>query len=412
MGRSLNKLSARAVETETKRGLHGDGGGLWLQVSPSETKSWVFRFTLRGTSRTMGFGPYPDVSLAEAREKATDGRAKLREWIDPIEARKRERQRMALESAKGMSFAACAEAYIEGHEAGWRNPKHVSQWRNTIATYASPVFGALPVQDVDTGLVMKVLEPLWRSKPETASRLRGRLERVLDWATVRQYREGENPARWRGHLSALLPARSKVRAVEHHPALPYDRIGEFIAEVRALDSTSARALEFLIMTAGRTSEVIEARWTEIDSAKRVWTVPGVRMKAGKEHRVPLSDAAMAVLETQRRNAMNEFVFPGARPGCPLSNMALLQLLRRMDRDDVTAHGFRSTFRDWAAERTGFPREVAEMALGHAIGDKVEAAYRRGDLFKKRRKLMEAWAKFCSEVPAESGDTVVPFGKGA
>jgi integrase len=303
-----------------------------------------------------------------------------------------------------MTFREGAETYIAAHKAGWKNPKHAAQWPATLATYVYPVFGDLPVQAIDTGLVMKALEPIWTAKPETATRVRGRIESVIDWATARGYRQGENPARWRGHLENLFPKKSKVRRVEHHPALPYDEIGAFTASLRGQGGIGARALEFLILTAARTGEVIGARWDEFDLAQKVWTVPAERMKAGKEHRVPLSAPALAIVEAMRETRESEFVFPGGKRGKPLSNMAMLKLLKRMGRDDLTAHGFRSSFRDWAAESTGFPSEVVEMALAHMVGDKVEAAYRRGDLFAKRRQLMEAWARYC-EARRVSGDVV-------
>jgi integrase len=308
-----------------------------------------------------------------------------------------------------MTFKACAEAYMAAHQAGWRNPKHRAQWTATLNTYVYSHFGDLPVQAVDVGLVMKAVEPIWTEKPETASRVRGRIEAVLDWATARGYRKGENPARWRGHLENLLPARSKVRRVEHHAALPYQEIGGFMAALCTQESVAARAFEFLILTAARTGEVIGARWDEFDLGERLWTVPGERMKAGREHRVPLS--ARAVEITQEMKAQQQdgqaFVFPGAKGGA-LSNMALLMTLRRMGHADLTAHGFRSTFRDWAAERTNFPAEVAEMALAHTVSDKVEAAYRRGDLFQKRRQITEAWARFCSTA-ALAGAKVLAIG---
>jgi integrase len=304
--------------------------------------------------------------------------------IDPIEARRAQREQKSLDAAKSMTFDACAAAYIDAHKAGWRNEKHFDQWSNTLNTYAGPVFGSLPVQAVDVGLVMKALEPIWQTKSETASRVRGRIESVLDWATVRGYRKGDNPARWRGHLDKLLPPRSKVRKVEHHPARPHDELANFVAMLRRQEGIASRALEFLILTATRTGEVIGARWDEIDLGEKVWVVPAARMKAGREHRVPLSAAAVAILEQMQEVREGDFVFPGGKRGKPLSNMAMLAVLKRIDRGDLTNHGFRSSFRDWAAERTNFPREVAEMALAHTVGDKVEAAYRRGDLFQKRR----------------------------
>jgi integrase len=326
--------------------------------------------------------------------------------IDPIEARSAERSDRKLEAARAMTFDACAAAYIDAHKSAWHNAEHRDQWRNTLNSYASPIFGSQPVQAVDVGLVMKAVEPVWNTKPETASRLRGRIEAVLDWATVRGYRKGENPARWRGHLDKLLPARGKVRKVEHHPALPYLQLPVFISDLRAQEGVAAQALEFLILTAARTGEVIGARWDEVDLSDRVWVVPAARMKARREHRVPLAAEAVSILEHLQQARESDFVFPGGKKAQPLSNMAMLALLRRMGRGDLTAHGFRSSFRDWAAERTSFPREVAEMALAHSVGDKVEAAYRRGDLFAKRRQLTEAWARFCraTQAPAK----VVPI----
>lgn len=389
--------------------MHADGGGLYLQVTASGARTWVYRFMLHGRAREMGLGPLHIVSLAEAREKARECRKLRHEGIDPIEARRARLSDERLAAATAMTFRECAEAYIAAHKAGWRNPKHAAQWPSTLETYVYTVCGSLPVQGVDVGLVMKVLEPIWQTKPETASRVRGRVETVLDWATARGYRKGENPARWRGHLDKLLPARAKVRKVEHHRALPYAEMGGFIADLREQEGVAARALEFLILTATRTGEVIGARWEEFDIGEKLWTVPGVRMKAGKEHRVPLSGRALAIMDEMKAARVNEheFVFPGGKPRKPLSNMAMLKVLQRMGRKDLTAHGFRSSFRDWAAERTGFPHEVAEMALAHAVGDKVEAAYRRGDLFQKRRQLMDAWAKHCEAQPRGKVIPMVP-----
>jgi integrase len=402
MARSLNRLSAVAVRGLTRKGYYHDGGGLYLQVTANGAKSWIYRFMLDGRPREMGLGPANSIPLAEARQRTAEYRRMRADGIDPIAARKTEQDRKKLDAAKAVTFDACAARYIEAHESRWRNAKHRDQWRNTLSTYASPVLGSLPVQAVDVGLVMKALEPIWQTKPETANRLRGRIEAVLDWARVRGYRQGENPARWRGHLDKLLPARSKIRDVEHHAALPYDEIGDFLAALRGQEAIAAWALEFLILTAARTGELIGARWEEVDFDEKVWTVPATRMKSGREHRVPLVPAAVAVLEKMKECRESEFVFPGGKRGRPLSNMAMLKLLGRMGRGDLTAHGFRSTFRDWAAERTNFPREVAEAALAHTLGDKVEAAYRRGDLFQKRRQLMDAWARFCSTAksPAE------------
>jgi integrase len=394
MARKLNRLAAVEVRGIDKKGMHHDGGGLYLQVSASGAKSWIFRFTLDGRAREMGLGPVHAIPLAEARKRAAECRRMRLDGIDPIKARSEHRSWKKLEAAKGITFAACAAAYLDAHQDAWRNALHRKQWRTTLNNYAGPVFGSLPVQEVDLTLVMKALEPIWRTKCETASRVRGRIEAVLDWATVRGYRTGENPARWRGHLDKLLPARAKIQKVQHHPALPYDELAGFMERLRGEDGIAARALEFLILTAARTGEIIGARWDEVDLEEKIWTVPGERMKAGREHRVPLSAAALAILKRMKETRESDFVFPGGKKGMPLSNMAMLAVLKRMGRDDLTAHGFRSTFRDWAAECTDFRSEVVEMALAHAIENKVEAAYRRGDLFQKRRQLMEAWAQFC------------------
>jgi integrase len=392
-------LTARQVETLKKPGLFADGGGLYLQRTASGAKSWVFRFQISGCRRDMGLGSADIFSLADAREKARAARRLVAEGTDPIDSRQAERAARAVGAAKTMSFKECADAYIRAHQSGWRNAKHATQWGATLTTYVYPVFGSLPVGAVDVGLVMKAIEPIWSTKPETASRVRGRIEAILDWATVRQYRSGENPARWRGHLENLLPKKTKVRAVEHHAALPYVELAAFMVELRQQEGIAASALEFAILTAARTGEVLGACWEEIKMAERLWVIPGDRMKGRREHRVPLSGAAMAIVEKMAGLRMSDFVFPGAAAGRPLSNMALLMTLRRMKRDDLTAHGFRSTFSDWCAERTAFPAEVREMALAHAVGDKVEAAYRRGDLFDKRRQIMDAWARFVNGTEA-------------
>jgi integrase len=388
-------------------GLHAAGGapGLYLQVTAGAGRSWVYRYQRAGKRRDMGLGPLDAVSLAEARYRAQEARKLVLEGKDPIESRRLARMASELDAAKAMSFRQCAEAYIAAHRAGWRNPVHAKQWPSTLEMYVYPVFGALPVGAVDVGLVMKAIEPIWEPKPETASRVRGRIESILDWATARGYRRGENPARWRGHLENLLPKKTKVRRVEHHAALPYAEIAAFVAALRDQEGIAARALEFAILTCARTGEVIGARWGEINIAERLWTIPAARMKAGKEHRVPLSDAAMAIVEKLAAIRTGDYLLPGASVGRPLSNMAMLALLRRMGRADLTVHGFRSAFADWCAERTNFLGEVREMALAHAVGDKVEAAYRRGDLFAKRRQLAEAWARYCTNAPVAA---VVPL----
>jgi integrase len=403
MARVIGKLKALDVSRAKAPGYYGDGGGLYLLIGPTGAKSWIFRFRKAGRLREMGLGPLHTIGLADAREKARECRRLRLEGQDPIEIRRAKRLEDMLDAAKAMTFKACAERYIAAHEAGWRNPKHAAQWPSTLQTYVYPVMGALPVHAVDVSLVMKVLDPIWSTKPETASRVRGRIESVLDWATARGYRQGENPARWKGHLENLLPKKSKVRRVEHHAALPHVELAEFMVELRQQEGVAARALEFAILTAARTGEVLGARWSEIDFKARLWTVPADRMKTGKKHRVPLSDAAVAVLEGMEAIREGDFVFPGGRARRPLSNRSMWTTLRRMQRGDLTAHGFRSSFSDWCSERTHFPAEVREMALAHTVGDTVEAAYRRGDLFEKRRQVMDAWASFATAAP--SGNVV-------
>ena len=386
------KLTAIGVEKLREPGRYGDGGGLWLQVRTSG-KSWLFRYTRKGVARHLGLGSARDVSLAEARTKAAECRKRLLLGIDPLEARRAAQAQAQFEIANATSFRECAERYIVSQETAWRNAKHRQQWRNTLATYAYPLLGQAAVSAVDTGLIMKVLDPIWTEKPETASRVRGRIESVLDWAKARDYRQGDNPARWRGHLDKLLPSRRRVANVRHHAALPYPEIPAFMEQLRARVGVSARALELLILTSTRTSEAIKARWIEFDFGTKSWVIPAERMKAGHDYRVPLSDRAMALL--QELPSETEFVFPGGRAMTGhLSNMALLSLLRRMGRTDLTSHGFRSSFRDWAAERTTYPNHIVEMALAHTIGNKVEAAYRRGDLLAKRSHLMQDWAQYC------------------
>jgi integrase len=405
----MAKLTALAVKRVQVRGMHGDGNGLYLQVARGGTKSWVLRYKVAGQSRHLGLGPLHAVSLAEARARAADARRLLVDGLDPIETKRRARTAAQLEAARLMTFDQCAAAYVQAHRPGWRSDKHAAQWPATIKAYASPMFGALPVQAVDTSLVMKAIEPIWARKPETANRLRGRIESVLDWAKARGFRAGENPARWKGHLDQLLPARSKVRRVEHHAALPYREIGSFMADLRQQDMVAARALELAILTASRTSEVLNATWDEIDFVNKIWAIPGARMKSGKDHKIPLSAPAIAILESMQATRKGVFVFPGRKGYRPLSNMAFLMLLRRMGHDDLTAHGFRSSFRDWCAEQTNFPSEVAEAALAHVVSDKVVRAYRRTDFFDRRRQVMEAWARYCN-TPAVTGDVIPLHGR--
>ena len=425
MGRGIERLTALTVTRARQPGLYADGGHLYLQVTRRRrkdrahqahrsdvTKSWVFRFALKGHTRDMGLGSLHSVSLSQARAKARSARELLADGIDPIEAKRAAHEQALLDSGKALTFSEATSRFITGRRAAWRSTKHAAQWQSTLERYAYPVIGPLPVHVVDTTLVLKVLEPIWAVKPETASRLRGRIESVLNWATVRGYRKGDNPAQWRGHLDKALPPLAEVRKVEHHAALAYADMPDFMQALRQLDGTPARALEFTILTAARTGETIGAKWSEVDLRQGTWTIPGARMKAGEEHRVPLSPRAVAILEQikapsadmAKSDQADTFVFPSARRGKPLPKMTFLLLLERMGRSDLTTHGFRSTFRDWAAETTNYPREVAEMALAHIIGDKTEAAYRRGDLFQKRRQLMDAWARHCATVKS-MGDVV-------
>jgi len=404
MARATGRLTALKVEKAKEPGMYGDGGGLYLRVTDTGAKNWILRFMLDRRPRWMGLGPLALYGLQDARARALDARRKRHDGIDPIEARRAARARQRLDAAKAITFKQCAEAYIDSHRAGWRNDKHKYQWPATLSAYAYPVIGALPVQAVDTGLVLKVLQPIWTTKPETAGRVRQRMESILDFAKVCGYRDGENPARWRGHLDKLLPARSRVREVEHLAALPYAELPPFLASLRTREAVAARALEFLILTGARTGEVIGARWNEIDLLGKTWTAPAARMKAHREHRVPLSARAVAILDEMQaaRHGDNPdaFVFAGPKPGKPLSNMAFLMLLRRMGLGNLTVHGFRATFKTWASERTSFQNEIAEAALAHVIGDKVEQAYRRTDLFEKRRRLMQQWATFCTTAPTQ------------
>lgn len=389
--RTINRLSAQAVSRQAKPGVYADGGGLYLQVTQAGVKSWLFRYMRQGKARGMGLGPLHTVSLAEARVKALECRKLLLDGIDPLAEKETKRASQMAVDANRMTFMEAATAYIAAHRAGWKNAKHAAQWESTLTTYVEPVVGKTALDSIDTALVMRVLEPIWTTKTETATRVRGRIESVLDWATVRGYRKGDNPARWKGHLDHLLPKRSKVQKVEHHAALPYTDAPAFMTALRKMDGMAALAFEFLILTATRTSETLNARWDEIDMENCLWTIPAERMKAEKEHRVPLSSAAMEILTPLQACAESEYVFPGQRGSKPLSNMVFLQLLKRMERTDITPHGFRSTFRDWVGETTQYPREVAEAALAHIVKNKAEAAYARGDLFNKRARMMQDWA---------------------
>jgi integrase len=411
----VNALTPLTVKN-AKPGRYADGGGLYLLVKPTGARSWLYRATIAGKVRDIGLGAAGPggVSLADARDLARDKAREAAAGVIPVsDRRKRASEAKAAAQAEKIArstFRQVAEAHISLHEDSWRNEKHRAQWTATLTAYAYPHFGDIPVADVGTEHVLAALQPIWKDKPETAARVRGRIENILDAAKAQGLRSGENPARWRGHLDHILPKRTRLSR-GHHAALPYADLPAFMASLADREAIAARALEFTILTAARSGETLGATWAEIDLDAALWTIPAIRMKAGKEHRVPLSPAALVILHTikplhTRPDDMTVPVFPGQRGG-PLSVMAMTMILRRMKREDITVHGFRSAFRDWAAESTSFAHEVCEMALAHVIGNKAEAAYRRGDLFDKRRKLMEAWASYCTTAPA-AGAKVTPI----
>ena len=414
-------LGALEISRRTEPGLHFVGGvaGLALQLSKTGAQSWILRAMVGGKRRDIGLGGYPDVTLADARRLAREKREMIRAGIDPVKDRKAAHSKLIAERISGILFTEAATQYIAAHGVGWKNAKHSQQWRNTLETYAYPVIGKICVKDIETSHLTQILEPIWTTKPETASRVRNRIELVLDWATARGFRKGENPARWKGHLNNLMPEKSRVKTVRHFPALPYSQVGAFMAALRKVEGMGARALEFTILTAARSGEVRGATLNEIDIKGKVWTVPDARMKAGKEHRIPLPESAIKLLQELPSMAGSNLVFPNTK-GNPLSDMALTAVLRRMQGGEkprwtdaagqlITAHGFRSTFRDWAGETTAYPREVIEHALAHKLKDKAEAAYQRGTLFDKRRRLMDDWSAYCSSLLTESG-TVVAINK--
>ena len=410
MARQQNRLTALQVTKLSKPGLYGDGGGLTLQITPAGVKSWLHRYMIDGKSFAMGLGPTHTVDLAEARRKALEGRRLLLDGVNPLLARNQQQVAAKLAETNMMTFDQCAEAYIQAQKPSWKNAKHAKQWSSTLKTYASPVFGAAPVADVDTGLVVKCLAPIWESKTETATRVRGRIESVLGWATTSGYRTGENPARWKGHLENLLATISKVRRTKNHPALPWQQAGAFVHALRAREGVAALALEFLVLTACRSGEVRGALWAEFDLDGRLWTIPAARMKGAREHQIPLSDPAVRILAALPKDS--DIVFPGTK-GQALSDMSLTAVVRRMggrhdwvdaDGARVTVHGFRTTFRMWAAEMTNYPREVAEHSLAHQLPDAVERAYQRGSQFTKRTSLMSDWAVYCSTLKTEATAT--------
>lgn len=397
MARTLHKLTdIKAQSRKLKPGRHSDGGGLYLNVTLSGSRSWLFMWVIAGKRREMGLGSYPAVSLGAARKRAVELREAIAEGRDPLVERQKSSEPV---------FADCAAMFLESMEGQWRNEKHRAQWRMTLDTYCRPISGKL-VSQIGIEDLLQVLTPIWQEKHETASRLRGRIERVLDYARARGWRTGENPALWRGHLKSILPARQKLKR-GHHAAMPYSQVPAFFErlEANAPEAMAARALQFLILTAARSGEVLEAVWDEFDLEQGIWTIPAHRMKAGREHRVPLTAKALAILQPLGETRLSDYVFPGLRPGRPLSGMAMAMLMRRMKEDQYTVHGFRSAFRDWAGEETAFPREIAEAALAHTIGDATERAYRRGDALEKRRKLMQAWVEYLATNP---GSNVIGF----
>lgn len=400
MGRELNRLNTLKIQKFLSDGYYHDGDGLYLQVKKSKNKSWIFRYTLNGKTREMGLGSFKYVTLAEARQKRTELKKQLINHIDPLEERKKEILNKLSIASKKIDFETCAKMYINSQKVAWKNPKHIQQWENSLTNYAYDVIGKMPVDTIEHSHIMKILDPIWTTKTETASRVRNRIELILSWATVRNFRSGENPARWRGYLDQLLPKRSLVQKVKHMEALPYALLGNFMNKLRVANGIAPIALQFLILTATRTSEVIGAKWSEIDFENKIWTIPASRMKAKKEHKIPLSDGALNLLKKIERKDLIDLIFKNERSGKELSSSALLAVIDRFELE-VTSHGFRSTFRDWCSEETNHPRDVAESALAHTLENKVEAAYRRGDFFQKRRILMEDWSKYCYDNASEN-----------
>ncbi len=399
MARALHKLTDRQVRNATAKGRLSDGGGLYLRVTPSPdsvSRSWSFVWTRDGRKTELAIGPYPAISLSDAREIAAGYRSTVAKGGNPAEEKATEAE---------PTFAECVDLFLASMEGGWSNAKHRSQWRMTLGDEYCRKIRDKRVSEIALSDVLAVLRPIWAEKPETASRLRGRIERVLNYAKVHGHRDGENPAQWRGNLDAILPKQKKRATVKHHAAMAYADVPAFMAQLGTRHALAADALAFLILTAARTGEVINAAWDEIDFDARVWTVPAERMKMRKEHAVPLTDEALAILRPLHDARVSQWIFPGTSPKKPMSNMAMNQLLKRMDRDSITVHGFRSSFRDWAGDETSFPREIAEGCLAHAVGDETERAYRRRDAIEKRRKLLEAWAQFCA---GQSGAKVVPL----
>lgn len=415
MAKNISKLTALQVKQTNTTGWYADGNGLYLQVSKTGSKSWVFRYQTSGKERRCGLGSYPTISLLDARENAGECRKLRIKGIDPIDKKRQIEREKQLDEAKKFTFKECATAYIDSHKAGWKSEKHCSQWTNTLTTYAYPIIGDLPVQEVDTALVMNILEPIWYTKTETATRVRSRIENVLSWAKVRQYRSGENPALWRGHLDNLLPQRNKVQKVQNFAAMPYDEIPHYFHSLRQKKTIAYKALTFIILTASRSSEAREATWDEFHFDKKTWVIPPERMKGDREHKVPLSAATLILLEEIKELRVNDNdnrVFPSLCNNGFITSETVLNQIKHSHKS-LTVHGFRSAFCDWCAEETNFPEKIAEAALAHKIKNATQAAYERGDKFKKRSKLMDAWASYCiserkilSVTPIRKADTSI------
>lgn len=393
MGKA-HKLTVLQIKNATKPGRLHDGQGLYLNVTPAGSKSWVYRYMIAGKDNSMGLGPYPEVTLAEARERSADYRKQIRTRRDPLAEKKANTATLKADQAKATTFDWCAEEFIKLNEPNWKNQKHINQWRNTLKTYASPTIGNMNVAKIETDHVLRIIEPIWNTKSETAERVRGRIESILGWATIKTYRSGDNPARWKDHLEHALPKRNKAASVVHHAALPYSQINTFMPELRQQAGLAARACEFAILTAARSSEVRGAVWSEFDLETAMWVVPKERIKMKKEHKVPLSKKAVQIIKDMEKIKSCDLVFPNIK-GKPLSDTSLTAVFKRMRRTDITMHGFRSTFKDWASDVTDFPGEMSEMALAHSVSSAVEAAYRRSDMLRKRFKMMEAWSAFCA-----------------
>jgi len=391
-------FTADQVEKMSVVGTHADGKGLYLQVAANGTKSWLYRYQLAGRRRNMGLGGYPAITLSQARKTKNNFQLQVKAGSDPLEEKRKSKEKGVAEHREQgsslMTFSRCSEEYIAAKRSGWKSSKHAQQWENTLATYAAPFIGDMPVKQIEGEHVLEILQPIWFGKTETANRVRNRIELILDYATTLKHRSGDNPARWRGNLSNLLPSPSKVKEVRHHSALPYEDMPEFMAKLFSAKGFGAQALILTILTATRTSETLQAIWGEFDLEEEVWTIPKSRMKAGKEHRIPLSKPAVALLKKLGPSEASVYVFPGAKVNSHLSNMSMTTVLRRMKRGDVTVQGFRSTFRDWAVEKTNYPDRLAEKALSHSLKSESEAAYQRGQLLEKRAAMMDAWSRYC------------------